>query len=205
MPSFDCYRSLQSFNVILDTLFENGRFDDADEMFKSCSKMGFRPNAMSFNIMLKGWLGKGDWDEVRKGKKPNVVSYALLMEALCSIGEFKEAKKMTFDMEYQGCRPRLVNYRRKDDVKEQMKKENWLELDPHTPEKQSTLKPLSLIHAMVKPYSRLLPIPYFVSFLPQSSNSKSPSKPFPLNQRASSCSHFQFPLYGILDHPIDQF
>ncbi|KAI3694607.1 hypothetical protein L1987_77575 [Smallanthus sonchifolius] len=65
MPLFDCYRSLQSFNAILNTLLENGRFDDADEMFKSCSKMGFRPNAVSFNIMIKGWLGKGDWDEAR--------------------------------------------------------------------------------------------------------------------------------------------
>ncbi|PRQ33876.1 putative pentatricopeptide [Rosa chinensis] len=124
--SFNCVRTLQSFNSLLNVLVDSDRFADADEIFGRCNQMGFRPNSISYNIMIKGWLKKGELDEARKGeleeatglledmrqkgKYPNAVTYALLMEGLCIVGKYEEAKKMMFDMEYRGCKPRLVNY-----------------------------------------------------------------------------------------------
>ncbi|PHT29149.1 hypothetical protein CQW23_31247 [Capsicum baccatum] len=43
-------------------------------------------------------------DMVRKGNKANAVTYGLLMEGLCCLGKYKEAKKLMFDMKYQGCK-----------------------------------------------------------------------------------------------------
>ncbi|BBH04729.1 hypothetical protein Prudu_015941 [Prunus dulcis] len=60
MPSFNCVRTLQAFNALLNVLVDSGRFVEADEIFGRCSKMGFRPNSISYNIMMKGWLQKGD-------------------------------------------------------------------------------------------------------------------------------------------------
>ncbi|KAM0999597.1 hypothetical protein ACFX15_006091 [Malus domestica] len=37
-------------------------FSDAGEIFARCSKLGFRPNSISYNIMIKGWLQKGEWE-----------------------------------------------------------------------------------------------------------------------------------------------
>ncbi|KAL6341600.1 hypothetical protein AAG906_032721 [Vitis piasezkii] len=140
MPSFNCHRTIVSFNTLLNVLVEIDRFLDAIGIFDRSTKMGFRRNSISFNIIIKGWLGKGEWDKawqvfeemidkevkptvgdldgamgllqdmIQKRHRPNAVTYALLMEGLCSLGKYKEAKKMMFDMDYQGCKPRLLNF-----------------------------------------------------------------------------------------------
>ncbi|KAH7560916.1 hypothetical protein JRO89_XS10G0138200 [Xanthoceras sorbifolium] len=119
---------------LVDKAIENGRLCDAKRMFDGSKEMGFRPNSISFNILIKGrWREEsgtkrsigflcrnGDVekakglveDMVSKGKYPNAVTYALLMEGLCSQGEYNEAKKMMFDMAYRGCKPKLVNFGR---------------------------------------------------------------------------------------------
>ncbi|KAJ7947716.1 Pentatricopeptide repeat-containing protein [Quillaja saponaria] len=120
MRQFNCVRTLQSFNALLNTLVDSDLFSDANEIFERSYKTGFRPNSVSFNIIIKGWLVKERviWikqcpmleDMTQKRKYPNEVTYALLMEGLCSVGKYVEAKKMMFDMAYRGCKPRLVNF-----------------------------------------------------------------------------------------------
>lgn len=58
IPSFSCERTRQSFNTLLNVLVDNNRLADAKNFFNRSSKMGFRPNSISFNIIIKGCLEK---------------------------------------------------------------------------------------------------------------------------------------------------
>ncbi|GFS30663.1 RmlC-like cupins superfamily protein [Actinidia rufa] len=96
-----------SFNTRLNVLVDNGRLEDANEMFKCSSKMGFRSNSVSFNIMIKGWLERGEWEEARRvfhemlerEVEPSVVTYNSLIGYLCKRGDLDKAKGLLDDME----------------------------------------------------------------------------------------------------------
>ncbi|KAM3202432.1 pentatricopeptide repeat-containing protein, mitochondrial [Capsicum annuum] len=64
MGSFNCSRSVHSFNAILNVLIDHGHCEAANEMLMSCSKMGIWLNSVSINIMIK--LEKGDWEMARQ-------------------------------------------------------------------------------------------------------------------------------------------
>lgn len=39
-------------------------FSEANDAFHSSHEMDFRPNIVTFNIMIKVWLVKGEWEKV---------------------------------------------------------------------------------------------------------------------------------------------
>ncbi|KAI3461509.1 hypothetical protein Pfo_018172 [Paulownia fortunei] len=116
--SFNCVRTIQSFNTILNVLVDNERICDAIELFAEGPKMGFRLNSVSFNIMIKMWLEKGDWEKARKvfdemlerEVEPTVVTYNSQIGFLCKRGEVDEAKKLFEDMRRKGKRGNAVTY-----------------------------------------------------------------------------------------------
>ncbi|CAK9140230.1 unnamed protein product [Ilex paraguariensis] len=118
MRSFNCARTVQSFNTLLNVLIDNGRHCDAKEMFKCSSKMGFRLNSVSFNIMIKGWLEKGEWEKacqmfnemLEREVEPTVVTYNSKIGFLCKKGEFDKAKGLFEEMVKKGKNPNAVTY-----------------------------------------------------------------------------------------------
>lgn len=118
IPSFNCVRTLQSFNAFLNVLIENDRFCEANDIFGRSYKMGFRLNTVSFNIMIKGWLEKGEWEEackvfeemLEKKVQPSVVTYNSLIGFLCRKGELDKAMGLLEDMRQKGKYPNAVTY-----------------------------------------------------------------------------------------------
>lgn len=106
MPQFNCTRTIQSFNALLNVLIDNDRFDEANDIFGKSYEMGFRPNTVTFNIMVKGRLAKGEWgkacevfDEMlQKRVQPSVVSYNSLIGFLCRKADLDKALALLEDM-----------------------------------------------------------------------------------------------------------
>ncbi|XP_031247522.1 pentatricopeptide repeat-containing protein At1g07740, mitochondrial [Pistacia vera] len=118
ITSFDCVRTLQSLNTLLNVLIDNDRLHDAKEMFGSFHKMGLRPNSVSFNIMIKGWLKEDNWVEARRvfdkmlerKVQPSVVTYNSLIGFLCRKGDVEKAKGLFEDIVKKGKYPNAVTY-----------------------------------------------------------------------------------------------
>ncbi|KAK4430942.1 Pentatricopeptide repeat-containing protein, mitochondrial [Sesamum alatum] len=116
--SFNCVRTVQSFNTILNVLVDSGRVCEAIELFEQGPKMGFKLNSVSFNIMIKMWLEKGDWEKARKvfdemlerEVEPTVVTYNSQIGFLCKRGDVDEAKRFLEDMRRKGKRGNAVTY-----------------------------------------------------------------------------------------------
>ncbi|PHU15264.1 Pentatricopeptide repeat-containing protein, mitochondrial [Capsicum chinense] len=118
MGSFNCSRSVHSFNAILNVLVDNGRCGAANEMLTSCSKMGIRLNSVSFNIMIKNWLEEGDWEMARqvfdemleREIEPTVVTYNSQIGFLCKSGDVEGGKILFQDMVRKGKKANAVTY-----------------------------------------------------------------------------------------------
>ncbi|XP_058201521.1 pentatricopeptide repeat-containing protein At1g07740, mitochondrial [Rhododendron vialii] len=118
MASFNCVRTLQSFNTLLNVLVDNGRLEKVNEMFKCASKMGFKLNSVSFTVMIKGWLERGEWEQacrvfdemLERGVEPSVVTYNCLVGYLCKKCDLDRAKGMLDDMAKKGQKPNAVTY-----------------------------------------------------------------------------------------------
>ncbi|XP_050937236.1 pentatricopeptide repeat-containing protein At1g07740, mitochondrial, partial [Cucumis melo] len=118
MPSFNCFRTLQSFNVLLNTLVDCDQFSKASEIFQQAYEMGFRPNSVSYNIMIKGWIKKGGWEQacnlfdemLEKGVQPSVVTYNSFLGVLCRKGEMDTALCLFKNMTEKGHHPNAVTY-----------------------------------------------------------------------------------------------
>ncbi|KAL3850715.1 hypothetical protein ACJIZ3_012597 [Penstemon smallii] len=116
--SFNCVRTVQSFNTILNVLVDSERISEAVELFEKGSKMGFRLNSVSFNVMIKMWLEKGEWEKARKvfdemlerGVEPTVVTYNCQIGFWCKRGDVDEAKRLFEDMVKKGKKRNSVTY-----------------------------------------------------------------------------------------------
>ncbi|KAL0558371.1 hypothetical protein IC582_002933 [Cucumis melo] len=81
-------------------------------------EMGFRPNSVSYNIMIKGWIKKGGWEQacnlfdemLEKGVQPSVVTYNSFLGVLCRKGEMDTALCLFKNMTEKGHHPNAVTY-----------------------------------------------------------------------------------------------
>ncbi|XP_070018202.1 pentatricopeptide repeat-containing protein At1g07740, mitochondrial-like [Nicotiana sylvestris] len=95
--------------------------------------MGIWLNAVSFNIIIKMWLEKGDWELARqvfdeiieREIEPTVVTYNCQIGFLCKKGDVEGAKslfqdmegktaeayRMLVDMQIASCNPNAATYR----------------------------------------------------------------------------------------------
>ncbi|XP_058768107.1 pentatricopeptide repeat-containing protein At1g07740, mitochondrial-like [Vicia villosa] len=118
MKEFNCVRTLQSLNALLNVLVDGCMFDEANDAFDRSYEMGFRPNAVTFNIMIKGWLRRGEWekacevfDEMLERKvQPSVVTYNSFVGFLSRKGDLDKAMILVEDMRRKGKRANGVTY-----------------------------------------------------------------------------------------------
>jgi pentatricopeptide repeat protein len=118
MPHFNCVRTLQSFNALLNLLIDHCMFCEANDAFDRSYEMGFRPNTVTFNIMIKGWLVKGEWEKacevfdemLQKKVQPSVVTYNSLIGFLSRKGDLDKATTLVDDMRRKGKRANGVTY-----------------------------------------------------------------------------------------------
>ncbi|GAB2274305.1 hypothetical protein Dimus_009071 [Dionaea muscipula] len=118
IPRFNCDRTLQSFNTLLNVLVDNGRFADANELFGRSKELGYRPNSVSFNVIIKGCLGNGDFERACQvfdemlGREvlPSVVTYNSLIGFLCKNGDVGKAMGFLDEMTRKRKHPDAVTY-----------------------------------------------------------------------------------------------
>ncbi|WJX51119.1 hypothetical protein P8452_37345 [Trifolium repens] len=118
MPHFNCVRTLQSFNKLLNLLIDHCMFCEANNAFDRSYEMGFRPNTVTFNIMIKGCLVKGEWEKacevfdemLQKKVQPSVVTYNSLIGFLSRKGDLDKATTLVDDMRRKGKRANGVTY-----------------------------------------------------------------------------------------------
>ncbi|XP_027191325.1 uncharacterized protein [Cicer arietinum] len=118
MPQYNCVRTLQSLNALLNLLVDHRMFSEANDAFARSYEMGFRPNTVTFNIMIKGWLAKGEWGRVcevfdemlQKRVQPSVVTYNSLIGFLSRKGDLDKAMTLLDDMKHKGKRANEVTY-----------------------------------------------------------------------------------------------
>ncbi|KAJ6387879.1 hypothetical protein OIU77_026445 [Salix suchowensis] len=118
MTRFNCVRTKQSLNGLLNVLVDNGWFLEANELFDRGYEMGFRLNSVAFNVMIKGWLEKGEWEQANKvfeemlerKVEPSVVTYNSFIGYLCRNGELDKAKDLLEDMIKKGKRPNAITF-----------------------------------------------------------------------------------------------
>ncbi|KAK7264690.1 hypothetical protein RJT34_32300 [Clitoria ternatea] len=118
MPQFNCVRTLKSLNALLNVLVDNDWFHEAQDVFFRSYEMGFRQNTVTFNVMIKGWLGKSEWgkacevfDEMLlKRVRPSVVTYNSLIGFLSRKGDLDKAMALLEDMNRKGKHANQVTY-----------------------------------------------------------------------------------------------
>ncbi|KAG6403349.1 hypothetical protein SASPL_135566 [Salvia splendens] len=116
--SYNCASMKQSFYTILNVLVNGRLISDATELFAKGLKMGFRLNSISYNVVIKIWLGNNDWEKAMKvfdemlGREVEhtVVTYNSQIGFLCKRGDVDVAKTLFEDMRAKGRRGNAVTY-----------------------------------------------------------------------------------------------
>ncbi|CAF2260978.1 hypothetical protein HID58_031157 [Brassica napus] len=118
MTSFDCVRTIQSLNTLINVLVDSNELEKAKTFVDGAKDMGLRPNSVSFNVLIKGFLEKCDWEGARKvfdemlerEVQPTVVTYNSLIGFLCRSNDVGEAKSLLEDMMVKRIRPNHVTF-----------------------------------------------------------------------------------------------
>lgn len=117
VPAF-CSHSNATFHALLHALVCNGRADAARDMLPEAAKLGVRPNAVSYNIILKGACHRDGFEGARKvldemlgrGVRPTAVTFNTLVGAACREGELGAAERLADEMARRGVPPNAVTY-----------------------------------------------------------------------------------------------
>ncbi|CAD6231003.1 unnamed protein product [Miscanthus lutarioriparius] len=105
--------SAVSYNMVLDVLGRNGRFQDAIEVFGKMAEKRCAPDALSYNNLID-WLGKNDLvgeaeglykDMGEQGVNPDEYTYVLLIESCFKVDRVEDAVAYFNKMFDAGLRP----------------------------------------------------------------------------------------------------
>lgn len=110
VPEFDT----ACFNGLLRTLCHEKSMTDARNVYHGL-KHDFRPNIMTFNILLSGWKSSDEAESFFKemkdmNVKPDVVSYNSLIDVYCKCREVDKAYKMIEEMKKDDILPDIITY-----------------------------------------------------------------------------------------------
>ncbi|KAG8387305.1 hypothetical protein BUALT_Bualt02G0007500 [Buddleja alternifolia] len=102
------------YNALLRTLCQEKSMSDARNVYHSL-KHEFRPNLMTFNILLSGWKSPEEaeafFGEMRDmGVEPDIVSYNCLMDVYCKGREMEKAFKLMNKMRDEGIDLDVITY-----------------------------------------------------------------------------------------------
>uniref|UniRef100_A0A803LYZ9 Pentatricopeptide repeat-containing protein n=1 Tax=Chenopodium quinoa TaxID=63459 RepID=A0A803LYZ9_CHEQI len=110
VPEFDT----NCFNALLRVLCQEKTMVDARNVYHGL-KGQFKPNAVTFNILLSGWRSseeaEGFFEEMKElGVKPDVVTYNSLIDVYCKSGEVTKAYLLFDKMLEEGICPDVITY-----------------------------------------------------------------------------------------------
>lgn len=117
LGTFGLEKSVESMNLLLDTLCKAHRVEQAREIFLKL-KPHVLPNANTFNIFIHGWCKIGRVDEANwtieemkgHGCRPCIISYSTIIKFHCSHSNFDMVRYVLDEMRTKGCLPNVVTY-----------------------------------------------------------------------------------------------
>lgn len=126
IPTFNCPANsptLQNLNFLLDALVESGGLTGtttAEEfLLRTKRELGVRPNVVSYNIVIKGWLAMKEMDNackvldemLNRRVNPSTVTYNMMIGFLTKNGSLDKAMALKEKMSRNGgVRPNAITY-----------------------------------------------------------------------------------------------
>ncbi|KAJ4961456.1 hypothetical protein NE237_021366 [Protea cynaroides] len=106
-----------TYTTILDSLYKNGKIDEAEKIWKKMVEKG-SPDVAAYNVkIMQAHYGKPEdilalIEEISSiGLKPDTISYNYLLTCYCKHGLIEEAKKVYDSLEENGCAPNAATFR----------------------------------------------------------------------------------------------
>ncbi|KAF3322280.1 pentatricopeptide repeat-containing protein [Carex littledalei] len=102
------------FNALLRTLSQEKSMSDARNVYHSL-KHEFKPNLITFNILLSGWKSVEEAESFFKEMqdlkiKPDLVTYNCLIDVYCKNRQLEKAHKVFDEMHEQEIYPDFISY-----------------------------------------------------------------------------------------------
>lgn len=111
-------KNLVTYNTMIDAYAIQGRYEDADEVFKMLKKSKLRPDQITYTTLIKASIKEGNLaraldllDDMKWiGIAPDLVTYNRVIEALCNSNRLYEAKDLVNEMELTKVKPDSMTY-----------------------------------------------------------------------------------------------
>lgn len=119
MSEYNCQRTVNSMNALLAAAVKSRKFDEMKELFKELPhKFGIKPDAVSYNTVIKGLCNMGDFDtsismvdEMEKnGLKPDRITFNTILYALYSNNRFSDGEKIWSQLVGRNIVPDIRTY-----------------------------------------------------------------------------------------------
>ncbi|KAL7488499.1 hypothetical protein ACHAW6_014093 [Cyclotella cf. meneghiniana] len=111
-------KNLVTYNTMIDAYAIQGRYQDANDVFKALKKSKLRPDQITFTTLIKASIKGGSLDRALDllddmkwvGIQPDLVTYNSVIEALCNTNRLYEAKDLVNEMERTKVKPDSMTY-----------------------------------------------------------------------------------------------
>jgi pentatricopeptide repeat protein len=108
-------RNLATYNIVINALANDGRFDEAIDMFYIVKKLGMKPDKFTYTALVKAAIAGGDAEELlydmrEQGVVGDAVTYNTVIKSLCDQRKLVSAKKIVTLMEESGVAPDSRTY-----------------------------------------------------------------------------------------------
>ncbi|GAA0156281.1 hypothetical protein LIER_13810 [Lithospermum erythrorhizon] len=99
MPTYKCWPTIKTFNLVLNLLVSNKQFDVIHVVFMKAPHLGVEIDACCLNIVIKGLCHCAKFDAAfdvlnefdKHNCRPNVRTFSTIMDGLCEHGRVNEA------------------------------------------------------------------------------------------------------------------
>jgi pentatricopeptide repeat protein len=110
-------KSLVTYNTMINALTNNGRYDEAVDLFYRMKRAGVTPDKFSYTSLAKAIvnMSEGDIDEFlyemkEQGAVADSIFYNTIIKTLCEQKKINAAKKIIVEMESAGVSPDSMTY-----------------------------------------------------------------------------------------------
>ena len=110
-------KSLVTYNTMINALTNNGRYEEAVDLFSRMKRAGVTPDKFSYTSLAKAIVNtsEGDIDEFlydmkEQGVVADAIFYNTIIKTLCEQKKINAAKKIIVEMESAGVSPDSMTY-----------------------------------------------------------------------------------------------
>lgn len=111
-------KNLVTYNTMIDAYAIQGRYEDANDVYKMLRKTKLRPNEITLTTLIKASIKEGNLEKAMDllddmkwiGLQPDLVTYNRVIEALCNANKLYEAKDLVNEMEQTKVKPDSMTY-----------------------------------------------------------------------------------------------